>query len=474
MSKKPNIILVTCDQLRASSVHCYGNDVISTPNMDRLASEGLRFEHGISNNPLCMPARSAMLSGQYSRTCTGTLNNEVYRHSRGWTLPAYPLRDRPHLKDSTLMEILKPHGYFSAAIGKWHIHSWPHDVGFDYYLIPRTQHSHVGQSFTENGGPEFVPEGFTVDFEADRVGKFLAECKEKQDPFFLFYNISPPHLPFYDLPEHYRTMYKPEDMPIRKNAILDGKMSYDRYNFRSYLYDFKFYEFGLPHTKNLPDGFDLKHLYALYYGAITCVDDAIGKLLENIKKQGLEQDTIILFISDHGDNLGSHGAWQKNLFYQESSRIPYIWKVPGVTSGQVNIEQAGCQIDFVPTVLDFAGIEIPEHIQGQSLAPILRGETKALDRSYAIIESAVQGAAVRTPTHTFGKGLDKERKMLTDHATVLFDLESDPYEMNNLEASSKHKEIRAELETVLESWNSDTPWMAQFSSDEGAIENHKI
>jgi len=163
-----------CDQLRAFEVQCYGNDVVQTPNIDRLASEGVRFDVAVTNNPVCMPARSIVLTGQYSRTCCGNLNNYVaLSPDGGWIMPEYPRRGRPHLKDPTLPEILHSNGYHTAAIGKWHIHSWPHDVGFNYYLIPRVYHVHVGQKFTENGGPEFIPEGFTVDFEADKVGEFL-------------------------------------------------------------------------------------------------------------------------------------------------------------------------------------------------------------------------------------------------------------------------------------------------------------
>ena len=170
----PNILFIITDQQRQDHLGCYGNDIVQTPHIDGLAREGLRFDRHYVNNPLCMPARSIVLTGQYSRTCCGSLGNFVALSTDGgWIMPEYPRRGRPHLKDTTLPEILRENGYHTAAIGKWHIHSWPHDVGFDYYLIPRVYHVHVGQKFTENGGPEFIPEGFTVDFEAEKVGEFL-------------------------------------------------------------------------------------------------------------------------------------------------------------------------------------------------------------------------------------------------------------------------------------------------------------
>jgi choline-sulfatase len=233
---QPNIIVCMCDQLRAFEVHCYGNEIIQTPNIDRLAAEGIRFDIAVTNNPLCMPARSIVLTGQYSRTCCGQLNNTYSPLTfGGWIMPEYPMRDRPHLKDPTLPEILRSNGYHTVAIGKWHIHSWPHDVGFDYYLIPRVTHCHVGQSFTENGGPEFVPEGFSVDFEAKKVGEFLKDQKNSERPFFLYYNISPPHLPFFDIPDRYKNMYRPEDMQIRENAYIDGKIAYNKEHLQLYV-----------------------------------------------------------------------------------------------------------------------------------------------------------------------------------------------------------------------------------------------
>ena len=462
--KRPNIIICTCDQLRAFEVHCYGNEIIHTPNIDRLATEGIRFENAVTNNPLCMPARSILLSGQYSRTCCGQLNNTYSMLSfGGWTLPYYPKRGRPHLKDPTLPEILRSNGYYTARVGKWHIHSWPHDVGFDYYLIPRVFHSHVGQHFTENGGPEFVPEGFSVDFEAEKVGEFLQSHKHSEQPFFLYYNISPPHLPYFDIPDRYKNMYRPEDMPIRENAFIDGEMAYNELNFRSYIYDHKYYLFDLPHTEEFPGDFDLRHLYALYYGATTWVDDTIGKLLKNLEIAGLEEDTIVLFTSDHGDNLGSHGRWQKTLFYQESSRIPLVWRVPGITNSNVATKQVGSLVDTMPTILELIGIDVPEHVQGQSLASIIQGESETLEKNYTFIESEFHGVGIRTPRHIFGKRMDPKKRQLTNERTKFFDLEKDPFEFENLADSNEHKNLRNELEKLLEHWNAETPWLTPGS-----------
>jgi len=258
-------------------------------------------------------------------------------------------------------------------------------------------------------------------------------------------------------------MYKPEDMSIRENAIIDGKMAHEPLNFLSYLYDFKYYNLGLPYTEKLPDGFDLRHLYALYYGSTSWVDDTIGKLLENLKTAGLEENTIVIFTADHGDNLGSHGWWQKGGYNQESSRIPYIWRVPGMTNGKVANQQVASLVDITPTIMELVGIDIPEHVQGQSLAPIIHGKVEVLEKNYTFIESTRQEIAIRTPEYVFGKNFDVKNRKFTNNRIKFFDLKEDPFEYNNLADSDQHRDLRFKLEELLEQWNTETSWMKSKS-----------
>ena len=463
MGNSRNIVICLCDQLRASEVGCYGNDVIQTPHMDALSASGMRFANGVTNDPLCMPARSTVISGQYARTCSGQLNNTSVLFDRekgpagGWMMPPYPEAGRPHLPDQTLPECLQAAGYRTAAIGKWHIHSWPNDVGFDEFVIPRTQHCHVGQHYTENGGPEFVPPGFTIDFELDEVESFLSRRDSK--PFFLFYNISPPHTPLFDIPEEFKTMYNPADMPVRPNCYVDGRMAGNESTFRTYLYENKHYFYKLPHTMELPEDFDLRHLYALYYGATSWVDSAVGRLNTLLRNTGHADDTIVLFTSDHGDNLGSHGHWNKNLFYQESSSVPSLWHVPGVTDGTVAEAQMVSHIDIMPTMLDLAGLETPDHVQGRSVAPVLQGESDALADNVAFIESEIQAVGIRTPRYTLAKRFDRASKATMRQGMRLWDTWDDPFEMENLAASQPEHEVIGELEGLLDEWHERTPWM---------------
>ncbi|MHA2186465.1 MAG: sulfatase/phosphatase domain-containing protein, partial [Promethearchaeota archaeon] len=139
-------------------------------------------------------------------------------------------------------------------------------------------------------------------------------------------------------------------------------------------------------------------------------------------------------------------------------RIPFIWRVPGTQKGKVATEQIGSLIDIAPTILEFLEINIPQHIQGQSLAPIISGEAETLEKNYTFIESMYQGAAIRTPKHIFGKRLNLENGQLTNRRTIFYDLENDPFEYENLAETAKEKEIKDKLEAILVRWNADTPW----------------
>lgn len=460
MKPRPNIVLCTCDQLRAFEVGCYGNPVVQTPNVDRLAARGVRFETAVTNYPVCMAARSVLLSGQYNRSCTGGVANVAFATQPGdFSMPEYPFAGRPHLKDPTLAELLRDDGYRTAVIGKWHIHSWPQDVGFDRYLIPRVHHCHSGQSFTEDGGPEFVPPGYSVDFEADRVERFLADAAGAADPFFLFYNISVPHCPLDDAPERYRNLVAPGDVPLRPNVDLDRPLRDQDYWFKVYRHDFRYYQLHLPYTETLPEDYTLRHLIASYYGMTTWMDDAFGRMLDALDRAGLADDTIVVFTSDHGDNLGSHGLVQKGTPNEESIRIPLVVRGPGLgTAPRVNRSHVASLVDLAPTLLSLAGIDVPEHLHGRDLAPLCRGEASEVE-SCAFVEMG-SGVALRAETHQVFVPFAADRRTLGDRLTQFTDLTHDPYQMRNLADESPLPAPGEALEARLRRWDAETPWRA--------------
>jgi choline-sulfatase len=460
MESAPNIIVCTCDQLRAHEVGCYGNSVIQTPSIDRLAAAGLRFEHAVTNYPVCMPGRSVLVSGQHNRWCTGGSTNITVPGpgGRGF-FPQYPEHGRPHLKDPTLAETLREAGYETATIGKWHIHSWPEDVGFDSYVIPRVNHCHLGQSFTENGGVEFVPEGYSVDYEAGRVEQFLQGRRRSGNPFFLYYNISPPHCPFGDAPEGYLRMYDPDSIPIRANVDLDTPLKGQENAFRVYRWDFRYYNHRLPATMRLPDGYSLRHLIAEYYGLVTWVDDTVGRMLDTLERTGLGENTIVVFTSDHGDNLGSHGLVQKGGPNEESVRVPLIVRLPGSgVSGQVNQTHVAGLVDLAPTLLALIGAEAPGHFHGRDLAPLCRGQSSET-APHTFVETG-GGAAVRTPDHMYYLPFADTGRELAARPSQFFDLTDDPYQLRNLAEETPLPGIARELDQTLRRWDARTPWAA--------------
>lgn len=458
MPQKPNVIICMSDQLRTFEVGYYGNPVIQTPNLDRLAGSGVRFEQAVTNNPVCMPARSCLLSGQYSRTCMGSLGNHIERGADGVPfMPEYPVEERVHFPERTLAEQLQSAGYDTALIGKWHIQPAPGLIGFDTAVYPRVHHRHTGQTFIENRGAGDVVPGFSVDYEVSRVAQYLRTPRDK--PYFLFYNISPPHMPLFDAPERYLTMYAPEQIPLRPNVLRGGKPAYDEHWFRIYLWDFLYYQEHLPHAYQLPAGFDLRHLSALYYGMTTWVDDMVGKLLHELEATGQADNTIVVFVSDHGDNLGSHHTFNKDTLMEESIRIPMLLRWTQHWQPRVVSNHVAQLIDLMPTLLHACGAEIPVCAQGRDLSDVLDGKAEQIGDGAAVIETSNGMLGIRTPTHLYGARLDTSLRNLTNDEKVFFDLRSDPYEMTNLAAENQQSALANALHEQLVNWNTHTPWM---------------
>ena len=459
MRKKPNVILCICDQLRAFETGVYGNGIIQTPHIDRLAEEGVRFEIAVTNNPVCMPARSCLLSGQYSRSCMGMLGNYAERRPDGTRyMSEYPVDDRVHMPEQTLPEVFKTLGYDTALIGKWHIQPSPGIVGFDYSLFPRVHHRHSGQIFVENTGEGEVVDGFSVEFESDRVRQYLRGRRTQNDPFFLYYSISPPHMPLMDAPDHYLNRYHPQDIPLRPNVFKDGKLPFDDHWFKVYLWDFLHYDHHLPYTEKLPDGFDLRRLIALYYGMTTWVDDMIGRLRNELEESNLADDTIIVFLSDHGDNLGSHHLFNKGQLIEESIRIPFVFHAPQAWSAGVNTTHVAQIIDVMPTLITLCGGDIPDHVQGRSLSNLIFDHAILKDPE-AFIETSDGKIGIRTPTALYGIKTDPSTRTVIDDRFCFYDLIKDPYEQTNLLESSFDTKLTNNLRDQLLSWHESTPWL---------------
>jgi choline-sulfatase len=460
-ANQPNIIYVMCDELRWSEVACYGHPHIKTPNMDRLAKSGVRFEVGVSNCPVCMPARSAVLSGQYARTCSTGGNTAIRTTNGKGIMPQWPSQGRDHLPDQTLPECLKQAGYTTAAIGKWHVENWPNVVGFDHWIIPAVQHANTAQWYCENGGELFSPPGYGLDYEAKRVNEYLDQRKADGQSFYLYYNMSPPHMPLMDAPKKYLEMYGRDDVVVRGNVDLNTPIANQLDRFLTYLWDYRFYRDQLPYTLKLPhEDFDLVDLIALYMGLTTWVDDALGQLLDHLEQTGLAQNTIVVFTADHGDNLGSWGDMGKGRWNDESARVPMMVAGLGVASGVVS-NQVASLIDWAPTFITLAGGQAPLHMPGKDLTPVITGQVAELEENHAIIESTHhwQGVAIRTPQYLLGRYYDKEkgRPDIVDEVGECFDVLADPFSLNNLAGTDQMPENWRELNQLISDFDQSTP-----------------
>lgn len=448
--KKPNVIIIFCDQLRSFALGCYGNKFVKTPNIDRLAQNGFLFEQGISNSPVCTPARSNLLSGQYSRTCVGSRTNEMDAGNG-----IFGRNDRLKFKDPTIAEEFKKLGYKTAQIGKWHIDTRPSRFGFDESLIPDV--IFTKGNFSKNEGNMYNVPGFTTDHEIIRAKEFISSNKNSEDPFFLYYNIISPHMPILDVPYRYSHMYNPKEVPLRENVWKNGVLPSDEQWFHIYMWQARNNKNYQSVTAKASPDFTLRDLTALYYGSVTWADDVVGEILKSLKENGLEDNTLIVFSSDHGDMLGSQHLWNKGRLYEEAIRIPMIYSWPREIRPGRNNSQVASLIDVMPTLLDLCGGTVPRTVQGQSLTPLLYGRKDRLEQDYTFIETPSREMGIRTPTHMYGMLMNREDTAIEDKFYQFYDLQADPYELNNLAKTGNSAALANGFREKLIQWDKETP-----------------
>jgi arylsulfatase A-like enzyme len=373
-SEKKNVVMIVADELNKLCLGCYGHDLVKTPNIDRIAEMGMRFEEAYCATPLCTPSRVSMFTGQYP--CT---------HGRFFV-------DEPsHIGEEvpTLVSHLKEKGYTTALIGKNHcfnqsfLDKW-FDVVQEYHhwgkergemrpsdkAVYDWRHSDkrpMYANFAEKGGSTVLAEGLIDEAEpfpleecmtfriAEDAEAFLAEQGDK--PFFLKYSFPDPHWP-HTVCEPYYSMYSPEDI-----ESLPGyhEIDWSTHPFKHFI-------------QSMATGYDSytederKKVLAIYYGMITFIDDAVGRLLDSLEKNGMMDNTLIMFTSDHGCFAGHFGLFGKTGgFYDSLIRIPLIVAGPGVNKGTTSDGMIN-NVDFVPTILDWLGMDTPDYSQGSSFS----------------------------------------------------------------------------------------------------------
>lgn len=428
-AERPNILLILPDQMRASAMGCDGNAQVKTPNIDRLAAEGVHFKRTYANVPVCCPARSILLTG-------------TYPHINGMVANDLRLRE----EQVTLAEILKQSGYRTGFIGKWHLDGGPRDPGFvppgprrqgfDFWAAYECHHRHFQPTYFRDTPQMITVRKFEPEASCDFAVEFL-QSQPKDQPFFLTVQMGPPHDP-YGAPEQYARQYIPERIIPPPNWQPGSERRQAPAGNRPV---------GASFVPQVPPG-GLEEI-AAYYAAITAVDDQVGRLIKTLADEGMDENTIVLFTSDHGDMLGSHGMRRKRKPHDESARVPGIIRWPAGVKKGAEVETLFSHIDMPPTLLSLAGLPVPENMQGADLSRVARGEST--DGPDAVLlqifvpfnpdQISKPWRGIVTTRYTYAR--------FEDAAWVLFDRQKDPHEMDNLVGKPAHAQLQQELDAKL-------------------------
>ena len=451
----PNIVFIFTDDHTARAISAYGSVINETPNLDRIANEGMRFTQCLVTNSICAPSRAVILTGKHSHI-NGQLTNGNRFDGAQQTFP----------------KLLQSAGYQTSLVGKWHLRSSP--TGFDHWQVL------IGQGPYYN--PRFlIPEdtiqieGYTTDIITDLALNWLDTQRDPLKPFMLMYQHKAPHREWHPGPNHYE-LYADEQileppnlfddysnraspaaeqgMTIAKHMNVDDlkltpprSMNEQQRAVWKTVYDPRNDQFQ---KANL-NGDDLTRWkyqrYAKeYLRTVAGVDDNVGRILDYLEEQNLSENTVVIYSSDQGWYLGEHGWYDKRWMYEESLITPLLVRWPGnIEAGSVNHAMVS-NLDFAATFLDLAGVEIPSDIQGRSLKPLFLGETPKDWRTshyyhyyeYPSVHCVERHYGVRTQHYKLIHFYNRSE-------WELFDLHADPMEMTNVYQDTAYTEIVANL-----------------------------
>ena len=432
-SERPNVILVICDDLAHRAIGAYGGTMLETPRLDRMAKEGARFDSAYVTNSLCSPSRAAILTGKYSHLNGVRDNAEPFDGSQ-----------------VTLPKLLQEAGYQTAMVGKWHLHSDP--TGFDYWSVLPGQGVYVDPTFVGPEG-ETQKEGYVTEIVTQEAIQWLSNRREKSKPFYLQIGHKAPHS-WWQPEKKYASLFEEDTLPEPPSlhedishrsapvqhveATLDPKgiFEHEKAFYRRHRADFENLPQGMP-DKEVRSWIYQKYIKD-YLRTSASIDEQMGRLLDFLDENGLADNTLIIFTSDQGYFLGEHGFYGKQLMYEEAFSTPLLVRYPKEIAEETVVNQLAVNIDLAPTVLDYAGVSIPEEMQGRSLRSLINAKQevgKWRDAVYYRFYHPGWG-------HTPHEGVRTSRyKLIRFYANPkapredyweLYDLKNDPKEMNNI------------------------------------------
>ena len=459
-SKPRNIIFILSDDHRYDFMGFTGKiPGLVTPNMDRMAKEGVHFQNAFVTTSLCSPSRASILTGQYAHTHR-VVNN--YAQEPG-NLIYFP-------------EYLQKNGYQTAFIGKWHMGNAKDDPrpGFDYWVSPKGQGVYYNPRFNINGKQvQYKDSSYVSDVLTDLSLDWLKNRK-KDKPFFLYLSHKAVHEGFQPARrdkgrycnigiQYPATMFitaGPNSKLYTKGKKVDGSDYVVNYkDIPQWVRDQRYSEHGVDYMAH--NVFDFDQSYQDYLECLMGVDNSIGRILDYITKSGLDKETLIIYMGDNGFAFGEHGLVDKRTAYEESMRVPLLVWGPSLVKQGTKINKMVLNIDIAPSILELAGIEKPGQMQGRSFLPLLEDERNSW-RNEIFYEYYWEYNYPQTPTQ-FAVRTDRYKFILTMGVwdiNQLYDLKQDPYEANNLIRSPEHQEIAKKLDKMLWDWLEQTDAMS--------------
>ncbi|MCF8357784.1 MAG: sulfatase [Prolixibacteraceae bacterium] len=466
--KKPNIIFIMSDDHASHAISAYGgiyDELAPTPNIDRLAAGGITFNNVFCTNAICGPSRACILTGKYSHV------NGYYKNEGGgkfdssqWTFP----------------EELQKNGYETSMFGKWHLGSEP--VGFNFFKY----HNNKGQQGTywnpvyNENGKQVVEKGYCTNLTTNFAINWLNSIRNKEKPFCMLLQYKAPHRNWFpdsqyvDIWENTDFLYPDtfnDDYTGRENTAGDTDMTMDFLNRKDMkrtppeglegeeLRRWENYgnnrgEAWLPEpgmTQREAREWKYQKYIKDYLACVRSVDDNIGRVLDYLDENGLADNTVAIYTSDQGFYLGDHGFFDKRFMYEESLRMPFLMKYPGKVAENTQNEDMITNIDFAPTLLDIAGVEVPENVQGRSFLPNLTGN-KPADWPDAMYYHYYEFPFWHHVHPHYGIRTKRYKLIHFYHNQDIwefYDLKADPEELNNAIDNPKYNDIIEDLKSRL-------------------------
>ena len=426
---RPNFIVIYTDDQQYDGAGYTGNDVINTPFMDKLASKSMKFSNANVAFALCSPSRAAMLTGRYN-SANGVLQ----------------LNSQLNEGEVSVASLLKEAGYSTAITGKWHIPQKPKKMGFDFYSYMYSNGTYYGRQFFEEGDT-LKPEIHCDLYAANKAKKYLNKQAKKDQPFFLYYCAQTPHMNgklIWDAKDETKAQYDYKDMPVPANHLddLKDKPEYlkkvrNRRQAKKYGY---------------PDSTAIQKHALDYYSVITELDGFIEGLIKEVKELGLMDNTYIFFMSDNGWMVGDHGFTSKVLPYRPASHVPFFVLGPGIKKNTESNTMVS-NIDIAPTMLDLAGLSVPEYMHGKSLINTLKNK-KEVVRDVFIYEGVGKYGGSRPNLTAIS---DDYRLIVTysdeslkeESFSELYHQKNDQWEMKNLASNPEYASVIKSLEAEI-------------------------